>query len=323
MHDDDLHDRDDREPAHDQKSDLEDACTIPVPVPASELNKFVSPQPEHEAHRIRSYVESEGPDEAVHHLEKVATEYLPGRRLDAWDVHTTHDRYWVITNPTNLYSQQTFPSLDYTITFHVGLTARIAAREARSAPPGERDRLLEAWRRWEQASEELDRADEAEDFQAIGMRCRECLISFIRAIADQSMVPEGQVPPKGADFKEWASLVAASIASGSSAEYVRAYLRSVSKTTWELVNWLTYAKNEARRDGEIAIKRQGPAWRSRIVVFGRQPDGGRQRRWFENSTDPCRVERLQSPRVLGSRLWAGRVQRPRLGTVVLDPGGLQ
>jgi hypothetical protein len=45
-----------------------------------------------------------------------------------WDVHTTGDRYWVITNPTNLYSQQLFPSMDYTLSFHVGVTARMVAR---------------------------------------------------------------------------------------------------------------------------------------------------------------------------------------------------
>ena len=36
-------------------------------------------------------------------------------------MRTTKGRWWVITNPTNLYSQELFPSLDYAISFHVGV----------------------------------------------------------------------------------------------------------------------------------------------------------------------------------------------------------
>jgi hypothetical protein len=242
----------------------EGECTIPVPLPASELNKFVTPQPAHEAHAIRGYVEWQSPDETVEHLEKVATEYLPEGSLDVWDVHTSGDRYWVITNPTNLYSQELFPSLDYTITFHVGLTARIAAREARSAPEGQRDRLLEAWRRWEQASLELDHCKEAEDFQAVGVRCRECLITFSRAVGDKTMVPEGSQPPQSGNFKEWSELIAGTIAAGSSAEQTRSYLKAVAKSTWQLVNWLTHATNATHFDGAMAVA----ATQNVLAAFG-------------------------------------------------------
>ena len=37
-------------------------------------------------------------------------------------------------------------------------------------------RLTPVWRRWEQAAETLEMAEEAEDFQAVGVKCRECLI---------------------------------------------------------------------------------------------------------------------------------------------------
>ncbi len=60
-----------------------------------------------------------------------------GRDHDVWDVHTDKDRWWVVTNPTNLYSQTLMPSLDYTLSFDVGLMARngrldtLAARRRR------------------------------------------------------------------------------------------------------------------------------------------------------------------------------------------------
>jgi hypothetical protein len=48
---------------------------------------------------------------------------------DCWDVHTNKDRYWVITCPTNLYPQKYFPSLDFTLSFHIGVSARIVAMQ--------------------------------------------------------------------------------------------------------------------------------------------------------------------------------------------------
>ncbi len=39
--------------------------------------------------------------------------------------------------------------------------------------------MPDAWRRWEQAGEVLNQAEEAEDFQSVGMRCPECLIVIV------------------------------------------------------------------------------------------------------------------------------------------------
>ena len=44
--------------------------------------------------------------------------------------------------------------------------------------------------------------DEAENFQAVGVRLRECLISFIVETANDDLVPVGDVPPQGANFRE-------------------------------------------------------------------------------------------------------------------------
>jgi len=193
--------------------------------------------------------------ERVIHLEKVATERVFDRRHDVWDVHTNRRRWWVITDPTNLYSQEHFPSLDYILSFHVGLMARMASSQAKepSADSAEQERLLAPWRRWEQAAESLDSAEEAEDFQAIGMRCRECLIELVQAAARPEMVPPGDEPPKRADFVNWIEVIVKTIARGSSAEEVRGYLRTLAKGVWQFVNWLTHAKNAVRADAKIAL----------------------------------------------------------------------
>jgi hypothetical protein len=186
----------------DATTDDPDECVIPPPLVPSIAGKFALDIPEHERRDVIRYVELESNGEEVVRLEKIKTERLYGRTLDAWDVQTDKDRYWVITNPTNLYSQTHFPSLDYTLSFHVGLMERVHARQRPEASEEEADRLAVSWRRWTLAADALDRADEVEDFQAVGVRCRETLIALTNAVATPEMVPPGKDPPKGSAFVE-------------------------------------------------------------------------------------------------------------------------
>jgi hypothetical protein len=72
------------------------------------------------------------------------------------------------------YKQADLPSMETILSFHIGLTARLVARSAReaSATDEQQDRTPAAWRKFAQAAEAIDKADEAEEFQAVGMRCR-------------------------------------------------------------------------------------------------------------------------------------------------------
>lgn len=236
-----------------KKEVAKEECTIPQSIPLSSFSRLTLGRVEHHENDVRSYVESQSPNEKIIFLEKVKTERILEREIDCWDVRTDGINYWVLTNPTNLYSQDDFQSLDYLLSFHIGLAARIYTKLTPSVNEEEKERLLAAWRRWEQAAEAFDSADEAEEFQAIGMRCRECLLTLIRGIANDSMIPRGQGIPKKSDFIHWSEIIAQTIASGASADRVRGYLRAISKSTWELVNWLTHTRNAVRLDGQLAI----------------------------------------------------------------------
>jgi hypothetical protein len=72
---------------------------------------------------------SQAPDLMVEFLQKVYVENVLSHQHAVWDVHTNVDRWWVITNPTNLYSQEQFPNMDLAVTFHVGLCLRIPRSE--------------------------------------------------------------------------------------------------------------------------------------------------------------------------------------------------
>jgi hypothetical protein len=85
---------------------------------------------EREVDHVQSYMESQAPDLTVEFLQKVYVENVGSVLHAVWDVHTNKDRWWVITNPTNLYSQDQFPNMDYALTFHVGLCIRIPRTEA-------------------------------------------------------------------------------------------------------------------------------------------------------------------------------------------------
>ena len=103
-----------------------DDCTVPPPLAKEELHAFVLGMNEHQAREISDYVEwqcnkkresemddngtSDIEEELVEHAEKIKSERVYGTDYDAWDVHTNQGRWWVITNPTNLYSQTLMPT---------------------------------------------------------------------------------------------------------------------------------------------------------------------------------------------------------------------
>lgn len=217
---------------------------------------------------IVDYLASEAPHERVTHLEKLKTERVLGRKLDAWDVHTATNRWWVITEPTNLYPQAQFPSLEIAISFHVGLMARAEARQARTARPEQAVRFARAWRSWEQAGEAMEGADEAEEFQAVGMRCREALIAFVQQASESVKSPEA--PPKRSDYVGWSSILADVLASGKSQERKRGYLKGGAKDTWELANWLTHARDATSFDAFLCFDATRHTLSTWSVVFMRR-----------------------------------------------------
>lgn len=230
-------------------------CTIPDPVSMAVLRATENKSPEHEKKAIAEYVEwqAKKDEEKVLHLEKIKTEATLNGKLDAWDVHTDKTRYWVITNPTNLYSQELFPGLDYTISFHVGVTTRMMANRQNTANTDLGNSLMPALRQWQQAAEAFDLADEAEEFQAVGARCREALTTFSKTVGDDAFVPTGQDPPKAGDFVHWSELIANHVAGGAGSKEIRGYLKSLAKSTWDLVSWLTHAKNAVQFDAHMAV----------------------------------------------------------------------
>jgi hypothetical protein len=229
-------------------------CVIPGAMPIEDLEAYVLQEGSDEAAQIRSYVERQAPDENVKHLEKVTSESIFGQRMDAWDVRTNKNRWWVITNPTNLYSQRLFPSLDYTVSFHVGVTTRMMQAHMCEEQTHAHEHINQLWNKLARTRSTLFESKNVEDFQAVGMKCREVLLALVRVLAQPQIVPDGQESPQLGNFVKWCDLIADHLAPGSSNERLRSYLKCISKSTWELVNWLTHTRSASRFDGSIATE---------------------------------------------------------------------
>ena len=228
-------------------------CVSPPdhPIPADHLGRY-SPERDYDAERnIADYVESQAGDETVQHVERVKIEYVMRTPYEMWDVTTDRDRWWVVTNHTNLYSQRHFPSLDYTLSFHVGLMTRLASNSVR-AGDDEPTPFDEVFRRQNQAGELLERGVEAVDFQGVGMQLRECLISLVAAVRRRVELPALGERPQDANVIAWSGLLFDHFCCGEKNKELRQYLRATTEKTWQLVNWLTHHRNANKTAALIA-----------------------------------------------------------------------
>jgi hypothetical protein len=221
-------------------------------LPAGELNRYAAESDPHAEGDIARYVEIQAQGETVEHVERIKREVVLGDSYDIWSVITDKDRWWVITNLTNLYSQKHFPSLDYTLSFHIGLMARLKSRSGRvdANDPSPFDEVL---RRGEQASDRHDSAVEVEDYQAVGMLLRESLISLTGALRRRTEVSTEFERPDDSDFNGWTEVLMNQLCAGGSNKELRQHLKNTARETWQLVNWLTHSRSANKTSSSITI----------------------------------------------------------------------
>ena len=236
----------------DKKGDAD--CTLPPdhPLPPDQLGRYSVERDSYSEKEIADYVRSQARDDEVLNVERVKTEYVMGSAYEIWDVTTDKDRWWVVTNPTNLYSQRHFPSLDYTISFHVGLMMRVASHADDAAEPGSTP-FDEVLRRHAQASDLLDRAIESVDFQSVGMQLRECLISLVASVRRRVQINSADELPRDADVVGWNKLLVGQLCPGEKNDELRNYMRALTEKAWPLVNWLTHHRNANKTAALIAL----------------------------------------------------------------------
>ena len=239
---------------------------------------------EPEERSTRDYVNSQSPadDQAVL-VQKVGSRRVLGRRRDLYDVHCVQSRWWVITDPTNLYSQDDFPQIEQALTFHIGLGAVLAERSRSALEDVEIEaQVASSWRRFQQALDTMNDAEESEDFQAVGVKCRDALIALAKDHAEASWLGEVRDPPKAADFKGWGNIFAERLSEGR----VRSYLKTLVDKTWDLTVCLQHNSNATPLDADIVLDATGQLIGALAKLIHRQELG-----------EPARCPRCDSYRV--------------------------
>lgn len=208
--------------------------------------------PDHEERHIRDYVNSQSPDhDQAELIQKISSHRIMGHVHDVYDVHTASSRWWVITDPTNLYRQTDFPKAEQALIYHLGLGIYIAERSrAETAEDNEEERVSPSWRRFRQALEAMNAASESEDFQAVGLKCRDTLISFGRQHKAADWVGDVPEPLRASDFKGWANIFAERL---TDAGRLRSYLKSLADKTWDLTVWLQHNSAATPIDADIVL----------------------------------------------------------------------
>jgi hypothetical protein len=239
--------------------------------------------PEHEERRIRDYVNSQSPaDDQAGLVQKVGSQRILGRVHETYDVHCDKTRWWVITEPTNLYLQTDFPQAEQALIFHLGLGAFLAERSRSQMAEEHEEQVTPAWRRFKQALDAMNSASESEDFQSVGIKCRDSLIALARFHLDAPWIGEVPEPPKAADFKGWANIFAERLAEGR----MRSYLKSLADKTWDLAVWLQHNSNATPVDADLVLEATSHLISTFSKLIHRQEVG-----------DPARCPRCDSYRL--------------------------
>lgn len=204
-----------------------------------------------EQDEITAYYLSQSSTAKINFLQKIYSESVIGCRHDVWDVHASDGRWWIITNPTNLYSQEQFPSMDLAVTFHMGLCLRIPRTQEQNISNRDVRLFSDVFIKLRESSDALSQAKNVADYQAIGMRSREALLALVGAAQGVAVWSTTKVP-KRADFRAWNDLICNAALTGRSQKERRRLLKNLLTESWVFANWLTHAQSATWHDAEAA-----------------------------------------------------------------------
>jgi uncharacterized protein with PIN domain len=219
-----------------------------------------------ETGKVEEALRAHDKDISIEHLEAIRAENIGEETYFLWDGHASSGRFWIIGDNRGLYvafRQDEFKSLRRALTVHLGILKRTELRLVDENK--ERfSELLGPWRQYEQAAEALQNATEAEEFQAVGMRCRECLLAMVSHYAEKMHLQVEQPLPKQGDFLRWSELIVRYLLVGSQFSRARKHLKDTASTTWSLCAWLTHYRDAMRDDAELALDATAHV----LTVFG-------------------------------------------------------
>lgn len=200
---------------------------------------------------IEYYLWQSPPDTEVKFAQKIYAEAIIGHTHTVWDIHSSDGRWWVITNPMNLYSQDQFPNMDLALTFHMGLCLRVPRNDVKASDVERMRPFGDLMQSIEACNAALTQANDAGAFRTIGVRCRENLLAFVHAVQDAYEWPEKDQPQRS-NFNAWVDWIFDTFQGGADNRERRRLLKKTLKEAWTYVNWLTHSQSATWIDAEVA-----------------------------------------------------------------------
>ncbi len=176
-----------------------------------------------------------------------------GVEVQVWNVRTDSEgAWWVVEGdsvPMNLYPQEAFYfSADEAYSFHMGLMERMKASTEYKP-----DDFIEAitldsdiapilFRKLKIVATLIDSAVEIEEFQSIGVQCREVLIELGNLIYSSEMAGENE-QPQASNFKRKAELFVQFYLAGAENSDYRSIIKKMTEATWDYASKITHSSN--------------------------------------------------------------------------------
>lgn len=178
-----------------------------------------------------------------------------------WNVKTDKENnWWVVTSdtyPMNLYPQfEYYFGTDEVFSFHIGLMQRVRQQydtehknELSNITFGT-SLLNELGRKLKLLAENVDSATEVEEFQSIGVMCRETLIMLGNYIFEVDFL-NGDEEPKVSDFKNKSYYFLQAVMPGRDNKELRKTIKDMTNSSWDYANKVTHSTSTTIHDASI------------------------------------------------------------------------
>lgn len=183
--------------------------------------------------------------------------------VNVWNVKTENEAFWVVEGenaPMNLYTQRAhYFSADEAYSFNVGITQRLTKRHQNEFKhiideiPLDIGHLKSINRKLNMASEKLSIDLEPEEFQSIGLLCRESLIDLSKELCKRNPELIKEKGLKRSDFKGVANAFIEYYIPGNQNSDLRNYSRKLVESAWSYNSMVVHSQNKKYPDAKIAL----------------------------------------------------------------------
>lgn len=212
--------------------------------------------------RIKKYLSKYEKNEIINIKCEITFNDL-GTEVNVWNVKTKGEAYWVVEGeeaPMNLYTQgANYLSADEAYSYHMGITQRLNTDYKNSFKhiideiPLDIKQLKSINRKLNMAADKLTVELEPEEFQSIGLICRESLIDLGKELSKRNPEIIKNKGIKASDFKSIANEFITLYIPEESNSDLRNYSRKIIDIAWSYNSAIVHSPNKTYPDVKIAL----------------------------------------------------------------------